>query len=185
MVSVEPSLKHDASCSYTSASCIKPFPALTAVDLVVWLPVADVRWPWRCLVDQSLGTRTWGVRVGGSIDGKRTLTVGVIVLCLTEHSTQHSTTPRLGYNWISLQNVPISLSGGNCMVKRHPCAHNHTLLHTHTHTHIHRHTQALTHTHTSTSTHSHSSTSTHTHTHTLSLSPVSYTHLTLPTNVQV
>ena len=51
-----------------------------------------------------------------------------------------------------------------------------------THTHTHTHARAHMHTHTQTYTHMHAHTGTHTGS---SLGPVSYTHLTLPTNVQV
>ena len=53
--------------------------------------------------------------------------------------------------------------------------------HTHTHTHTHRRTHARTHAHTHIHTRTRTQTQTQTHTHT----PVSYTHLTLPTSYAV
>ena len=55
------------------------------------------------------------------------------------------------------------------------CTHTHTHTHTRTHAHTRAHTRASVHTHTRTHAH------THTHTHTHTRTPVSYTHLTLPT----
>ena len=82
-----------------------------------------------------------------------------------------------------------------CMLCTHAQIHMHThaLTHTHTHTHTPPHTHMHARTYACTHTHMHAHTLTlyfsvsHTHTHThylslsLSLSPVSYTHLTLPT----
>ena len=83
----------------------------------------------------------------------------------------------------------------------HTHTHTHTYTHTYTHTHTHRgtppptHTYTHTHIHTRTQTHTHAHTHTHTnkqthtrthaHIHIHTHIPVSYTHLTLPTNAEV
>ena len=80
---------------------------------------------------------------------------------------------------------PLSLSGTKPIKEK--CAHTHTHTYTHTHTLHHAHARAHTHTHTHTHAHTHTHTRTHarTHTHTTPCTPVSYTHLTLPTNHRV
>ena len=72
------------------------------------------------------------------------------------------------------------------MCTPHTRAHTRTHTRTHTQTHTHTHTHSITHTNIHAHTHSVTQTHTHTHTHTPDgLPPVSYTHLTLPTNHRV
>ena len=83
--------------------------------------------------------------------------------------------------WTSYITLPKSYTLTWYCSKKCMCRCTHTRIHTRIHTHTHTHTHAYTHTHACTHTHAR----THAEKETEGGRPVSYTHLTLPTNHRV